>query len=44
MMHKNMHQIIAQVNAHSFSQSNAGRGRVVGNNVERNEGHGRGCV
>jgi hypothetical protein len=34
MMHENMHQIIAQVNALSFSQSDAGRGRVAGNNFE----------
>jgi hypothetical protein len=26
MMHKNMHQIIAQVNALSFNKSNAGHG------------------
>ncbi len=34
MMHENMHQIIAQMNALIFSQSNAGCGRVVGNNFE----------
>ncbi len=34
MMHENMHQIIAQVNALSFNQSNAGHGHVAGNNFE----------
>jgi hypothetical protein len=38
MMHKNMHQIIAQVNALSFNQSNAGCGRVASNNFEGNGG------
>jgi hypothetical protein len=36
MMHKNMHQIIVHVNALSFNQSNAGRGRIAGNNLEGN--------
>ena len=43
MMHKNMHQIIAQVNAQSFNQSNAGCGRVASNNFEGNGGCSRGC-
>jgi hypothetical protein len=38
MMHENMHQIIAQVNALSFNQSDAGRGCFAGNNFERNGG------
>jgi hypothetical protein len=42
MMHKNMHQIIAQVNALSFNQSNAGCGHVAGTNFEENGGRGRG--
>jgi hypothetical protein len=42
MMHKNMHQIIAQVNALSFNQSNAERGHVAGTNFEGNGGRGRG--
>jgi hypothetical protein len=43
MMHKNMHQIIAQVNALSFNQSDARCGSVAGNNFEGNGGcsHGR---
>jgi hypothetical protein len=43
LMHENMHQIIAQVNALSFNQSDARRGRVAGNNFEGNGGHGHGC-
>ncbi len=43
MMHKNMHQIIAQVNALSFNQSNVGRGRVADNNFKGNGGRGCGC-
>jgi hypothetical protein len=42
MMHKNMHQIIAQVNALSFNQSNAGHGRIAGNNFKGNGGPGNG--
>jgi hypothetical protein len=42
MMHKNMHQIIAQVNALSINQSNAGHGRVAGNNFKGNGGRSRG--
>jgi hypothetical protein len=34
MMHENMHQIIAHVNALSFNQSDAGHGRIAGNNFE----------
>ncbi len=41
MMYKNMHQIIAQVNALSFTQSDAGCGRFAGNNFEGNGGHKR---
>jgi hypothetical protein len=39
LMHKNMHQIIAQVNALSLNQSNVGRGRVAGTNFEGSVGH-----
>ena len=42
MMHKNMHQIIAQVNVLSFNQSDAGRGRIAGTNFKGNGGHGCG--
>jgi hypothetical protein len=42
MMHKNMHQIIAQVNALSFDQSNTGRGHIAGTNFEGNGGGGQG--
>jgi hypothetical protein len=42
MMHENMHQIIAQVNALSFNQSNARRGRIVGTNFKGNGGHRHG--
>jgi hypothetical protein len=45
MMHENMHQIISQVNALSFNQSNAGHGHVASNNFDRNGrcryGHGQ---
>jgi hypothetical protein len=40
-MHRNTHQIIAQVNALSFNQSDAGCGRVASNNFKGNGG--RGC-
>jgi hypothetical protein len=43
MMHKNMHQIIAQVNALSFNQSDAGCGHVAGTNFEGNGGCRHGC-
>jgi hypothetical protein len=42
MMHQNMHQIIAQVNALSFNQSDVGRGPVASNNFEGNGGCSRG--
>jgi hypothetical protein len=34
MIHKNMHQTIAQVNALSFNQSDAGCGCVAGNSFK----------
>jgi hypothetical protein len=43
MIHENMHQIIAQVNALSFNQSNAGCGRIAGNNFKGIGGRGHGC-
>jgi hypothetical protein len=40
LMHEIMHQIIAQVNALSFNQSNAGRGCFAGNSFDGNGGRG----
>jgi hypothetical protein len=43
MMHKNMHQIIAQVNSLSFNQSDVGHGRIADNNFEGNGRCRHGC-